>query len=956
MATSDIRIDGDFVTLNSSDGNQDLTITGIDWIPRGCKLILQRVGSLNTASNTVGAGLSIGYCDGAKQVCGLAGGEYGGASAVGVRANAPYLGFLAHDDTSADFDLEVRFVSFIEGGVRVNLTYPNGTAPVTAYLVLYGGEDYAMVLGVLDNGDASGTVSGLPFQPTVLEWLHNTIDGATFTDASETDGGFRFMCAGFAADTGVGGIVQHAVHYNSTDNATVEINTGLQPYAAWDTTGTTLRYSLTVDAFNADGFDWSKDAAMDRALFYAAHDFGDCEVAAGLTTLPSATNTDWSENLGIEPQLLCVYCADVTAAGILNADSRGVMHVASSGGYLATELDDHGNASSWAASLASDRTLFSEYTGGGSPPSVTAIIDMDLPSLTATGWTASQPHTATQALVWAYWAVEIGATPADRLDVKAGVTIDQADTTLTTPFQQDITLSGFGTPKACIVTCAGADGSTVVSDPLSAGKWRSIGFFDGATQINQQVREAGGQATTDSERTTDTGYAIRVENSTGASIGVISLIADGIRIAWEDSGGTPAAPDSAFNVRVELFGGSDYEAEVAQVALPFDSTPAISEGIFTRMPDAMHVAWVAWEIGLSNDFASSAIASYGFACRNPAGLQQACLGLHREDGVAATNGGTSIRNDAVAGYPTQAGTGWARSIEITGWSAEAMRVESRAEASEAPGVNTREMIVLAHCLGSARVEIGDTTLPANASTNYTESALSWQPQYAQILLTEETSVPGIGANDGYADMVFTASTGACYTYTSDTGAGTSDVAEAMRDGLILATAGPETRIVDIATPTMTGTGWQSAQPHGASTAVVGVYLAIEQGAGPIAVAGVVVEDADAAAGSVELNSIARRVWRALLSDYEGYAGSYGEAVSDIQARLVLVQSQLDDIEAKIDTLDANVDSVLADLPSATAVADAVWDEQTADHDVSGSFGRFVKRLLTFSKFLSTKDI
>lgn len=37
--------------------------------------------------------------------------------------------------------------------------------------------------------------------------------------------------------------------------------------------------------------------------------------------------------------------------------------------------------------------------------------------------------------------------------------------------------------------------------------------------------------------------------------------------------------------------------------------------------------------------------------------------------------------------------------------------------------------------------------------------------------------------------------------------------------------------------------------------------------------------------------------------------------------------------------------------TAQDVADAVWDAQTSDHAVSGSFGSFVKRLLTVGKFL-----
>jgi len=38
----------------------------------------------------------------------------------------------------------------------------------------------------------------------------------------------------------------------------------------------------------------------------------------------------------------------------------------------------------------------------------------------------------------------------------------------------------------------------------------------------------------------------------------------------------------------------------------------------------------------------------------------------------------------------------------------------------------------------------------------------------------------------------------------------------------------------------------------------------------------------------------------------------------------------------------------------TDIAEAVWDEDTASHTGAGTFGAFVKKLLTVSKFLGLK--
>ncbi len=41
-------------------------------------------------------------------------------------------------------------------------------------------------------------------------------------------------------------------------------------------------------------------------------------------------------------------------------------------------------------------------------------------------------------------------------------------------------------------------------------------------------------------------------------------------------------------------------------------------------------------------------------------------------------------------------------------------------------------------------------------------------------------------------------------------------------------------------------------------------------------------------------------------------------------------------------------------PTANEIAEAVWDRQMSDHTLAGSFGVFVKKLLTVAKFLGLK--
>jgi hypothetical protein len=64
---------------------------------------------------------------------------------------------------------------------------------------------------------------------------------------------------------------------------------------------------------------------------------------------------------------------------------------------------------------------------------------------------------------------------------------------------------------------------------------------------------------------------------------------------------------------------------------------------------------------------------------------------------------------------------------------------------------------------------------------------------------------------------------------------------------------------------------------------------------------------------------------------------------------------IDSFDSKIDTIDANVDAILVDTgttipaqitalndPSLDEIADAVWDEASADHVATGSTGEKLK--------------
>jgi hypothetical protein len=118
---------------------------------------------------------------------------------------------------------------------------------------------------------------------------------------------------------------------------------------------------------------------------------------------------------------------------------------------------------------------------------------------------------------------------------------------------QDITISGFGTPKAAIIT---------VQISASDGKTNTIIFSHGATDGTRQwvasINHNSQAATTSNTRYHNSDRLIYL-NSGNTVKGVAyfsAWITDGIRINWT------TAPDTAYLMTVELYGGDDLSARV----------------------------------------------------------------------------------------------------------------------------------------------------------------------------------------------------------------------------------------------------------------------------------------------------------------------------------------------------------------------------------------------------------
>lgn len=127
---------------------------------------------------------------------------------------------------------------------------------------------------------------------------------------------------------------------------------------------------------------------------------------------------------------------------------------------------------------------------------------------------------------------------------------------------QDITIAGFGTPKAALFIC-----SVATSNGSAASDFNlSIGAATGAAnEWCLSVNNEDGQPDTDTAATTDSDKCIRINTAGTATVDgeaeFAAFITDGVRINWTN------APAAAWLLTVVLFGGSDLSAHANNVAL-----------------------------------------------------------------------------------------------------------------------------------------------------------------------------------------------------------------------------------------------------------------------------------------------------------------------------------------------------------------------------------------------------
>jgi hypothetical protein len=334
-------------------------------------------------------------------------------------------------------------------------------------------------------------------------------------------------------------------------------------------------------------------------------------------------------------------------------------------------------------------------------------------------------------------------------DVKFEVTRVQLPTSGTL----DVTISGFGTPKAAIF---------IATDTLSNGAFRSnasmsVGFTDGSRHWTTAFYDKHGQSNTLTSRLQRTGSVVSYINSLGTGTFLNytfnSWITDGVRINW-GSGSTSANRYCT----VILIGGSDVaDAYVNYIDDLGTSTAGVSVTDPSFQPNCLFVT------GSGNASAPPAvnaagILTFGAAIDNGSSIEQAAtlIGATTSVGVAVNTAYTA--NDAVCGQAYSNNLGW--KAGVSSFDTNGFTLTPTASAG-----NDIVGYLALRITNNPDLKVKTTSVPASGST-YSESGIGFEPSFGLVSLTgsadaintvDSSSVYSFSASAFDASSVFTES-------------------------------------------------------------------------------------------------------------------------------------------------------------------------------------------------------
>ena len=320
----------------------------------------------------------------------------------------------------------------------------------------------------------------------------------------------------------------------------------------------------------------------------------------------------------------------------------------------------------------------------------------------------------------------------------------------TSPGNQDITISGFGTPSAAIVFYGGDSSGT-----QKANATLGVGFTDGTNECCVAISSEDAVTTTDTYRKMRNDRFIDcLSGTTSASDYVASFsawITDGIRI------NIASAPSGTRTATFILIGGADVtNATVGDVPLGF-GTSAITETIG-------HSSDLILSASSGHDISTSAIVhsilSLGMYHNDGADTQKSVCFLDQDDISTPTP-------SDVGGYFSTTNSALQVFNGTATWVAQISNVTSTTfDVTPSASASGDDLIYLALKFSNSPDISIDTLDGPTATGSYSTTAPGFEPDFCLMFLSDNTTVNTVQNSESISISAFDAANEACLSYSS----------------------------------------------------------------------------------------------------------------------------------------------------------------------------------------------
>ena len=321
----------------------------------------------------------------------------------------------------------------------------------------------------------------------------------------------------------------------------------------------------------------------------------------------------------------------------------------------------------------------------------------------------------------------------------------------TTTGTQDITISGFGTPKAAMFRLVAA----TTDDTIRAEGRLSEGFYDGTNSACSAIRSDDAKATSATARNSSTAAVITLPNSAGSGTVLVAtatgFITDGITINV-----TTATEGIAYLLEVTLINGDG----VLNVTVGTQLINSTSETVtLSYRPSLIYLTG----IGLNSHAAGAHnIYSSGIAIDDGGSTKQGAVLSYDKDNVSTMKSGTRYSETHIAGQYFDGTLTWETAATIT------------ATGFDLDGTQGGDYVyyIAIEFDSTVNCDIDYINSPTATGSN-TLGAVSFTPDYA-LLLAQQAAATGNVTHVANAYVAVTSSTQYTNSYSTQSSTGTAN--------------------------------------------------------------------------------------------------------------------------------------------------------------------------------------